>query len=200
MDGHAMSMRVVLAFGLCLCAGLVYAAEDLKADVHRGPVVATLDKDQIKEFAAFVHVVGFAARKNVCLGAFVAGKAGERCFVQELSQEFGWFSRRIRMKSKSLYQLMTNKLDEAGSPEKKLIRKPIGQRGAISFASHGGPEVTEQQLSVLVMLNAEKAEETKLLDERLGNGLALIPKEVTVWTKNRDKCSGCRSETLRKNL
>jgi len=180
MDGHAMSMRVVLAFGLCLCAGLVYAAEDLKADVHRGPVVATLDKDQIKEFAAFVHVRDLRREEMFVLARLWREKQGElKGFVQELSQEFGLAPEQAytyEIDSKSLYQLMTNKLDEAGSPEKKLIRK-IRSDSEAQYLSRlmVARKLTEQQLSVLVMLNAEKAEETKLLDERLRKRFGLDP-------------------------
>ena len=180
MDVHEMSMRVVLAFGLCLCAGLVCAAEDLTASLQKGRVVATLDKGQIKEFAAFVHARDLRREERFVVARLWREKQGElKGFVQELSQEFGLAPEHAytyEIDSKSLFQLMTNKLDKAGKPEKKLIRK-VQSDSEAQYLSRlmVARKLTEQQLNVLVMLNAEKAEESKILDERLRKRFGLDP-------------------------
>lgn len=180
MDGHAMSMKLVLAFGLSLCAGALFAAGDLNDGVQSGQVVATLDKDQVKEFAAFVHARDLRREERFVVARLWREKQGElKGFVQELSQEFGLAPEQAytyEIDSKSLFQLMTNKLDKAGNPEKKLIRK-VQSDSEAQYLSRlmVARKLTEQQLNVLVMLNAEKAEESKLLDEKVRKRFGLDP-------------------------
>ncbi len=179
MNENARKM-VLSAFCVLFIGPFSVWAEDKKDTPEKETVVATLSKDQIKEFATFIYVRDLRRQELVVTTRIYGEKQRElKGFVEEMSKEFGMApvnAYTYDIKDKSLYQLSTNKLDKAGAPERKLVRK-IDSDGESKYISRlmVARKLTEQQLVVLAQLREEKAKEAKLLDNKLRQTFKLDP-------------------------
>lgn len=180
-----MKVRSKLCIGMLFC-GVLSGVPEVRGDdgnVGAGAketVVATLSKEQIREFSAFVRNRNLRREELAVTTRIWVEKQRElKGFMDEMNKEFGMLpdhSYSYEIESKSLYQLSTNKIDKAGRPERKLVRK-IKSDSEAKYVSRlmVARKLTEQQLQVLLQLRAEKQKEAKLLDEKLRQTFKLDP-------------------------
>lgn len=180
-----MTVSSKLCIGMLFCGALSGVLEAKGEDKNVGAgaketVVATLSKEQIREFSAFVRNRNLRREELAVTTRIWVEKQRElKGFMDEMSKEFGMLpehSYSYEIESKSLYQLSTNKVDKAGKPERKLVRK-IKSDSEAKYVSRlmVARKLTEQQLQVLMQLRVEKQKEAKLLDEKLRQVFKLDP-------------------------
>ena len=143
-------------------------------------LAATLSKEQIREFSAMVRNRNLRREEVAVTLRIGAEKQRElKGFLDELQKEFGMrpdCAYAYEIESKSLFQLSTNKLDKAGQPERKLIRK-MKSDSESQYVSRllVARKLTENQIQVLAQLRAEKTKEAQLMDNRLRQTFKLDP-------------------------
>jgi len=169
-----------------LCCGVLFGVTGVRGEekaagtAAKETVVATLSKEQIQEFSALVRNRNLRREELVVTTRIWVEKQRElKGFMDELSKEYGMQpdqSYSYEIESKSLYQLSTNKVDKAGKPERKLVRK-IKSDNEAKYISRlmVARKLTEQQIQVLMQLRAEKQKEAKLMDEKLRQTFKLDP-------------------------
>jgi len=172
-----------VGFVFVFCLGALGALAENKgtgAGKGKEPVVATLSKDQIQEFATLVRIRDLRREELIVTTRIWGEKQRElKAFVDEMSKEFGMSPQNAYtydIASKSLYQLSTNKVDKAGKPERTLARK-IKTESEAKYVSRlmVARKLTEQQIVVLAQLREEKMKEAKLQDEKLRKTFNLDP-------------------------
>jgi len=160
----------------------VQAAEKKEAETGEAgaTLVATLTKEQVREFSTMVRNRNLRREEAVVTLRIGAEKQRElKGFMDELQKEFGMrpdCAYVYETDSKSLFQLNTNKLDKAGKPERKLIRK-MKTDSESQYASRllMARKLTENQIQVLAQLRAEKTKEAQLMDNKLRQTFKLDP-------------------------
>jgi len=169
-----------------VCCGLFLGVAEARGEDKNAGVlaketaVATLSKEQIQEFSALVRNRNLRREELVVTTRIWVEKRRElKGFMDEMNKEFGMLpdqSYSYEIESKSLYQLSTNKIDKAGKPERKLVRK-IKSDSEAKYVSRlmVARKLTEQQLQVLMQLRAEKQKEAKLMDDKLRQTFKLDP-------------------------
>lgn len=162
---------------VCGCVAVPFFATGLLAKEPAAPaaketVVATLSKDQIKEFSIYARTEMLRREEFAVISRMIVEKQKElKGFVDEMSKEFDMSydkSYTFEKESKSLYLLSTNKVDKAGKPERTLLKK-IKTDGEAKYLSRlmVARRLTEQQLFVLRQLKVEKNKEFGLVDSKL---------------------------------
>jgi len=180
-----MSSLSKASLGILCCAVLFSVAgvrgEDKNAGAAaKGTAVATLSKEQIEEFSTLVRNRNLRREELVVTTRIWVEKQRElKSFMDEMNKEFGMLpdqSYSYEIESKSLYQLSTNRIDKAGKPERKLVRK-IKSDSEAKYVSRlmVARKLTEQQLQVLLQLRTEKQKEARLMDEKLRQTFKLDP-------------------------
>lgn len=163
---------IVFLVGLCLYS-------QAQGDPE-GSLVTTLSKEQIKEFSTLVFNRDLRRQELAVTLRIGAEKQRElKGFMDEMAKEFGIkpeYSYSYQIEEKQLYQLVTNKLDKAGNPEKKKVRK-VKSDSESQYLSRllVARKLTENQIHVLAQLRAEKQKEAQLLDEKLRTTFKLEP-------------------------
>jgi hypothetical protein len=103
------------------------AVNENKAATTEQREVARLSGDQIKQFARMVRIRDLRRGELVVLTRIREEKRREvKAFVDEMDKEFGMSPESAytyEIKDKTLYRLSTNRLDKAGNPERKVVRK-----------------------------------------------------------------------------
>jgi len=168
-----------------LSASIGYGAQALDKAEKSVPdaaetVVTTLSKEQIREFAIMVNNRNLRRQEIAVALRIGAEKQRElKGFLDELQKEYDMkpeCAYSYEIESKTLYQLVTNKLDKAGKPERKLLRK-IKSEGEAQYVSRlmVARKLTENQIQVLAQIRAEKVKEAQLMDGKLRQTFKLDP-------------------------
>lgn len=171
---------------IVMVGSLAFGAPIVRAEAKAGApeketLVATLSKEQIQEFSAFIRVRDLRREELIVTTRMWIEKQRElKAFAEEMNKEFGMTPDKAytyEIETKSLYQLSTNQVGQAGKPERKLVRK-IKSDSEAQYVSRlmVARKLTEQQIQVLAQLRSEKLKEAQLLDEKLRKTFKLDPK------------------------
>lgn len=174
--------------GLFFAAGFVSDAVSKESDkvaekAGKETLVATLTKDQVADFASYVKVKNLRLEEVTVVARMQVEKQRElKGFLDEMSKEFGMAvdkSYSFERESRALYILSTNRVDKAGTPEKKLVKK-VKTDGEAQYLARlmVARKLTEQQLFVLRQLKAEKSKEWNLADAKLRQTFKLATNAV----------------------
>jgi len=178
----AISSRFILmitGFSACLSTGVLWA-KDKDQESQKDSVVATLSKEQITEFSAYVRAKSLRREEFIVCSRLILEKQGElKGFMDQMGKEFGMApdkSYTFEKATKTLYELSTNRVDKAGKPERSLVRQMKTESEALYVSrlmvARG---LTEQQILVLAQIREEKAKEVGLVDNKLRQTFKLDP-------------------------
>lgn len=167
-----------------LLLGMLVVAQALSkeavAPAQNETVVATLQKEQVSEFEAYVKVKELRREEVVVVSRMTLEKQTElKGFMDEMSKEFGIAADKsytFEKGTKSLFVLSTNQVDKAGKPVRTLVKKIKTDTEAQYLARlMVARRLTEQQLIVLQQLKDEKSKEYGLVDAKLRQTFKLDP-------------------------
>lgn len=170
---------------LLLSASIGYGAPALDKAEKSVPdaaetLVTTLSKEQIREFSTLVNNRNLRREEVAVVLRIGEEKQRERKSLLDVMQkEYEMKPECVYLfeaESKTLYQLVTNKLDKTGKPERKVFHK-IKTGGEAKYVSRlmMARRMTENQIQVLAQLRAEKVKEAQLMDAKLRQTFKLDP-------------------------